>query len=66
MRQDDFSRIESKAAFIGFEAMCLYLAEIGKLDLNELTTDEAFEAARRQVAGYRKALMVDLKNEAPF
>lgn len=66
MRQDQFTRIESAAAYVGFEAMCMYLAEIGKLDLNTLTTDEAFEAARRQVAGYRKALKDDLKNEAPF
>lgn len=66
MRQDDFSRIESMAAFAGFQAMTEYLIQIGKLDLNDLTTDEAFEAARRQVAGYRKALKDDLKNEAQF
>lgn len=66
MKQDQFNRIEGKAAYIGFEDMCMYLVEIGKLDLATLTLDEAFEASRRQVAGYRKALKSDLKNEAPF
>jgi len=64
--QDQFSRLESLAAGKGGEEGGAFLDGIGKTDLATLTPDEWFEFCRRIVAGYRKALVEDLKGEAPF
>lgn len=66
MKQDDFTRIESLAAQKGGDAATDFLDQIGKTDLVTLTVDEFCELWRRVVAGYRKALMNDLRDEAPF
>ena len=66
MKQDDFTRIESLAAQKGGEEGGAYLDEIGVTDLAKLTPDCWAEFCRRLVAGYRKALVRDLRNEAPF
>lgn len=66
MKQDEFTRIESLAAGQGGAAGGEYLDEIGETDLAKLTPDQFFEFNRRVVAGYRKALMHDLRDEAPF
>jgi hypothetical protein len=70
MKQDQFSRLESIAAGKGGNEGGAYLDDIGvemfKRDGSAMTIDEYFEFCRRIVAGYRKALIEDLKNEAPF
>ncbi len=66
MKQEKFSRIESLAAQKGGDEGGAYLDQIGKSDLATLTIDEWCELNRRIVAGYRRALKSDLKNEAPF
>lgn len=66
MKQDQFSRLESLAAGKGGDEGGAFLDSIGKTNLESLTPDEWFEFCRRIVAGYRKALIADLKNEAPF
>ena len=66
MKQDKFSRIESLAAGKGGDEGGAFLDTIGKSDLATLSPDEWFEFCRRIVAGYRKALVADLKGEAPF
>ena len=66
MKQDQFSRLESLAAQKGGDEGGAYLDQIGKSDLATLTIDEWCEFNRRVVAGYRKALINDLKGEAPF
>lgn len=66
MKQDQFSRLESLAAGKGGEEGGQFLDDIGKTDLATLTPDEWHEFCRRLVAGYRKALVTGLKNEAPF
>lgn len=66
MKQDHFSRVESRAAGRGGEEGGEFLDTIGKSDLATLSPDEWFEFCRRVVAGYRKALIVALKDEAPF
>lgn len=64
--QDRFSRLESLAAGKGGEEGGEFLDTIQKSDLASLTPDEWFEFCRRIVAGYRKALVSSLKDEAPF
>ena len=66
MKQEDFTRIESLAAQKGGDEAGQYLDEIGVFDLEKLTPDCWAEFCRRMVAGYRKALQSDLRNEAPF
>lgn len=66
MKQEQFSRLESLAAGKGGQEGGAFLETIGKYSLAELTPDEWFEFCRRVVAGYRKALVEDLKGEAPF
>lgn len=66
MKQEQFSRLESLAASKGGEEGGAFLDGIGKTDLATLTPDEWHEFCRRIVAGYRKALVEDLKGEAPF
>jgi len=63
MKQDQFTRLESLAASRGGEEGGAFLDSIGKTDLAQLTQAEWFEFCRRIVAGYRKALKDDLKNE---
>jgi len=64
--QDRFTRLESIAAGKGGEEGGQFLDQIGKTDLSTLTPDEWFEFCRRIVAGYRKALVTSLRDEAPF
>lgn len=66
MKQDEFNRIESLAAGQGGAEAGKYLEQIGKTDLATLLPEEWFEFCRRVVAGYRKALKGNLKDEAPF
>lgn len=66
MRQHDFNRIESLAAHEGGHALEAFCEEIGKSDFREFTQEEFFEANRRFIAGYRVALKVKLRDEAPF
>jgi hypothetical protein len=66
MKQDEFTRAESRAAQKGGEEGGEFLDGIGKSDLATLTIDEWSEFNRRVVAGYRKALIQEIKNEAPF
>ena len=66
MKQDQFSRIESLAAGKGGDEGGAFLDSIGKTNLETLSPDEWYEFLRRVVAGYRKALVADLKGEAPF
>lgn len=66
MKQDQFDRIESLAAQRGGDEGGQYLESIGRTNLETLTIDEWCEFCRRVVAGYRKALINDLRNEAPF
>ncbi|WP_309086410.1 hypothetical protein [Chelativorans sp.] len=68
MKQETFSRLESLAAGKGGDEGGSFLDQIGKGDspLSSLTPDEWFEFCRRIVAGYRKALIAGLKDEAPF
>lgn len=66
MKAETFTRIESLAAGKGGEEGGAFLDHIGKSDLTHLTPDEWFEFCRRIVAGYRKALAVDLRDAAPF
>jgi hypothetical protein len=66
LKQDQFTRLESLAAGKGGEEGGQFLDQIGKTDLATLTEAEWFEFCRRIVAGYRKALVADLKGEAPF
>lgn len=66
MKQDDFTRLESLAAQEGGTEGGEYLDQIGKSDLATLSIEEWAEFCRRVVAGYRKALKVKLKDEAPF
>ncbi len=66
MQQDKFSRIESLATGKGGEEGGQFLDDLGKTDLATLNEGEWFEFCRRIVAGYRKALIADLRNEVPF
>lgn len=64
--QEDFNRFESRAAVKGGEAGGAYLDEIGQFDLTALTIDQFCEFSRRVVAGYRVALVTELKDAPPF
>ncbi|GGE18305.1 hypothetical protein GCM10011390_41850 [Aureimonas endophytica] len=66
MRQEDFTRIESLASHEGGHALEAFCEEIGKFDFREFSQAEFFEANRRMVAGYRSALKIKLRDEAPF
>jgi hypothetical protein len=67
VRQDEFTRMESRAAIEGGKEAGAFLEQIGKAEgLGALEPEEWFEFCRRLVAGYRKALVGELNNEAPF
>ncbi|TPK59051.1 MULTISPECIES: DUF6511 domain-containing protein [unclassified Mesorhizobium] len=66
LKQDEFTRCESRAAGRGGEEGGAFLDSIGETDLAKLTPDQWFEFCRRIVAGYRKGLIDELQNEAPF
>jgi hypothetical protein len=69
MKQDQFSRIEALAAAKAAEAMGQRLDEMGVghvFDGGALKWEHWLEAMRAGIAGYRRALVEDLKGEAPF
>ncbi|MCW7544883.1 hypothetical protein N7I30_13835 [Aurantimonas litoralis] len=66
MSSEDFNRIESLAAQEGLEQGKAFAISIGTADLADMTDAQRCEFARQVVAGYRTALKVKLRDEAPF
>ncbi|MCY0150901.1 hypothetical protein OEG84_25175 [Hoeflea sp. G2-23] len=63
MKQDQFTRIESRAAAKGGDAGIELLETIGKTDFAQLTIDEWSEFRRRIIGGYRTALANDMSGK---
>ena len=67
VKQDEFDRIERKAAHeAGDQDLGEYLGGLGKTDLADLSEDERHEAWRVLIAGYRRRLQDGVAAEAPF
>lgn len=66
MSAQEFNRIETLAAIEGSASGGAYLESLGKTDLATLTPDEFQEFINEIIAGYRHALSITLRNEAPF
>lgn len=67
MKQDEFSRIEALAAARAAEAMGARLDALGAGHVFEggaLTWEQWLDAMRAGIAGYRRALVEDLKGGA--
>ena len=63
MKQDQFSRIESRAKARGGDRAIEFLETIGKSDFATLTIDEWSEFTSRLIAGYRTALADDMSGK---
>lgn len=67
MKQDDFDRLEAKAAARAAEKMGAKLEEMGRAGaFVGMSWEEWLEVTREGIAGYRTALKSELQNEAPF
>lgn len=66
MKQEEFGRVENMAMTEGGNAGGAYLDSIGKTDLATLTPAEWEEFLKTVIAGYRVALKIKLRDEAPF
>ncbi|MCE7028460.1 hypothetical protein [Jiella avicenniae] len=66
MKQGEFDRVEAMAVIDGLECGRRQAMEIGTSDLAEMTDDQRLDFARAIVAGYRSALKVKIRDEAPF
>jgi len=61
MRQDEFNRVEKRAATLGGNEAGKFLEQIARTDLAKLSKAEWEEFCRRLVTGYRKALKGELR-----
>lgn len=67
MKQDDFDRLEAKAAARAAEEMGARLEGLGRAAAFEgMTWEEWLDVTRAGIARYRNALKNELQNEAPF
>jgi len=66
MKQNEFDRIEALAVVDGLERGREQAMTIGTSDLAEMSDEQRLDFARAIVAGYRAALKVKMRDEAPF